>query len=77
MRGLEKNRMKRDRQTDSPTDGHRDSMKEPAKGRFFENHMDDIEIMSKRYSSFLQEALEYKSPVCQTRDSDILRLLKT
>ena len=37
MRGLEKNRMKRDIQTRKHTDGHRDSMKESAKGRFFEN----------------------------------------
>ena len=29
--------MKRDTQTRSHTDGHRDSMKESAKGRFFEN----------------------------------------
>ena len=29
--------MKRDRQTDKPTPGHRNSMKESAKGRFFEN----------------------------------------
>ena len=37
MRGLEKNRMKRDKHTRKHTDGHRDSMKESAKGRFFEN----------------------------------------
>ena len=36
MRGLEKNRMKRDPHTRKHTDGHRDSMKESAKGRFFE-----------------------------------------
>ena len=30
MRDLEKNRMKRDKQTDKPTDGHRDSMIESA-----------------------------------------------
>ena len=36
MRGLEKNCMKRDRQTDTQTHGHGDSMKESAKGRFFE-----------------------------------------
>ena len=34
MRGLEKNCMKKG--TKSQTDGHRDSMKESAKGRFFE-----------------------------------------
>ena len=37
MRGLEKNCMKRDKQTD----GHCDSMKESAKGRFFENTWGD------------------------------------
>ena len=36
MRGLEKNNMKRDRYIDRQIDGHRDSMKESAKGRFFE-----------------------------------------
>ena len=37
MRGLEKNCMKRDiEQTRKDADGHRDSMKESAKGRFFE-----------------------------------------
>ena len=36
MRGLGKNCMKRDMQTRKHTDGHRDSMKESAKGRFFE-----------------------------------------
>ena len=39
MRGLEKNRMKRDTHTRKHTDGHRDSMKESAKGRFFENQL--------------------------------------
>ena len=38
MRGLEKNRMKRDPHTRKHTDGHRDSMKESAKGRFFEKY---------------------------------------
>ena len=37
MRGLEKNRMKGDKHTiQKHMDGHRDSMKESAKGRFFE-----------------------------------------
>ena len=36
MRGLEKNCMKRDKHKNTQTDGHRDSMKESAKGRFFE-----------------------------------------
>ena len=36
MRGLEKNCMGRGH-TDTHMDGHRDSMKESAKGRFFEN----------------------------------------
>ena len=35
MRGLEKNHMGRG-QKDTLTDGHRDSMKESAKGQFFE-----------------------------------------
>ena len=36
MRGLEKNRMEKG-QTDRHMNGHRDSMNESAKGRFFEN----------------------------------------
>ena len=36
MRGLEKNYMKREH-IYTYIDGHRDSMKESAKGRFFEN----------------------------------------
>ena len=31
--------MKKDRQRDKPTPGHRDSMKESAKGQFFENRL--------------------------------------
>ena len=31
--------MKRDRHTHTQTHGHRDSMKESAKGRFFEKHL--------------------------------------
>ena len=38
MRGLKKNRMGRGHQTHKQTDGHRDSMKESAKGRFFEKN---------------------------------------
>ena len=37
MRGLKKDNMKRGHQTVRQTDTHRDSMKESAKGRFFEN----------------------------------------
>ena len=37
MRGLKKNRMGRGQHGNTHADGHRDSMKESAKGRFFEN----------------------------------------
>ena len=39
MRGLKKSYMKRGHETERQKDGHHDSMKESAKGRFFESHL--------------------------------------
>ena len=69
-------------QTDSPCEcmkycGETFENKNEWKIHMLKEHMDDIKIFSKRHSRFLQQALENKSFICQTRDPDIIRFLDT
>ena len=47
------------------------------KMHMLKEHLDSMKVLARRHSRFLQEALEYKSAISQTRDPDILRFLET